>query len=489
MMGIFEPQVLLVLAIFTPFLTAACIYAFGAKPSIGYAGSLLTTFLVLGLAQHLLDGEKIYAQITEVLPNVGLAFELTGFGLVYAAMAAILWFVTLIYASGYMVVNNYGNLVRFYSFFAIAIFCALGIAFSANLLTMFIFYEAMTLCTYPLVTHKGTLEARRAARRYLGILMGASLLLFLPAIVWVYHITGSTDFVEGGLLAENGISGAFIPFLMLMFAFGIAKAGLFPVHKWLPAAMVAPTPVSALLHAVAVVKAGVFCITKVPFFTIGTTSLAGSGYELLGANNPVLFIAIATMLAASVFAIAKNNLKQRLAYSTIAQLAYIVIASAVLAPISMVAAGLHMVAHGVAKITLFFCAGAIATATGKYEVSQLDGVGRKLPLVCGAFFIASLSMIGLPYIAGGISKHYIVEAAEASHLGWVAWAFYASMLLNAIYYLPISYRTFIKKANVKVEKVLPRSIKIAISITAALTVLYIVYYQLIADMLQIGGAR
>jgi multicomponent Na+:H+ antiporter subunit D len=236
-----------------------------------------------------------------------------------------------------------------------------------------------------------------------------------------------------------------------------------------------------------VVKAGVFCIGKVFFYTIGAASFGASGYEPAGVVNPILFIGIATMLAASVFAISKDNLKQRLAYSTIAQLAYIVIASALLAPISLLAAGLHMVAHGVAKITLFFCAGAIATATGKTEISQFDGVGRKLPLVCVALFIASLSMIGLPYIAGGISKDYIVEAAEEVNLGWVAWMFYASMVLNAVYYLPISYRTLIKKADVKVKQALPQSMKLAISITAGLTLLYAAYYGLVLEVLKIDG--
>jgi multicomponent Na+:H+ antiporter subunit D len=474
-MSFLEPQILLLLSVFLPLITAALIYVLGDFPKLrnaaGFAGATLTIYAIYILQLHYSNGVVVAAQLGQVLPNIALAFQLNGFGLIYAGMAAILWLVTLIYCLGYLPINKIPRQTSFYAFFAITLGCVMGIAFSANLFTMFVFYELMTLCTYPLIANKA------AGRVYLGVLIGASLLFFLPAIILVYHLTGSTDFISGGLLSERGISGSVISLLAILFALGIAKAALLPMHKWLPAAMVAPTPVSALLHAVAVVKAGVFCIAKITFFTIGAGSFAASGYELFGATNPVLFLGIATMLAASVFALAKDNLKQRLAYSTIAQLAYIVIATAILAPISLVAAGLHMVAHGVAKITLFFCAGAIATATGKKYVSEMNGVGRKLPLVCSAFFVASLSMIGLPFIAGGISKEYILDAAEAAHLGWVAWAFYASMALNAAYYLPISYRFFVAKAKVKIINKLPIAMLGAISITALLTLFYGVYYK------------
>lgn len=474
------PQILLVLAVFLPFVTASAIYAFGKFPRMREAASFVGALLSLGVFVKILSGFvggfTPAVKVFEILPNAGLAFEATGFGLVYAGLASVLWVVTLLYAHGYLRANNSQNLTRFYSFFAIAIGCALGMAFSANLLTMFIFYELMTLSTYPLVAHNEDEEAKLGARKYLSILLGASIMLFLPAIVLVYHLTGSTDFVSGGLLVAHGVSGKVVLLLAVLFGFGVTKAALMPLHKWLPAAMVAPTPVSALLHAVAVVKAGVFCLSKIMLFTLGAAAFDGG-------INPILFVAVVTLLLASITAISKNNLKQRLAYSTVAQLSYIVVASCVLAPLSLVAAGLHMVAHGVAKITLFFCAGAFATTTGKKYVSELDGVGRQLPIVSAAFFVASLSMIGLPLIAGGISKHYIVEAAEQVQLGWVMWVFYASMVLNAMYYLPISYRLFVKQGKVKLLQAMPKTMVVAIAFTVLLTLAYGAYYSEILELL------
>lgn len=477
----FEPQVLLVLTIFAPLLTAAAIYATGqferVRNCISFLGALASCALVLKQYQLFMADSAKPAEISEIFPHLSLAFEVTGFGLVFALLASILWLVTLIYAHGYMHVNKYSHKTGFYAFFAITIACALGIAFSANLLTMFIFYEIMTFSTYPLVIHSGNEQAKKAARIYIGWLVGASVALFLPAMIYVYQLTGTTDFTAGGLLVANEISGNVAGILALIFAFAIAKAALMPVQGWLPAAMVAPTPVSALLHAVAVVKAGVFCLAKITFFIIGAEAFTGT--------NPMLFIALFSMLAASIIALRKDNLKQRLAYSTIAQLAYVGVATALLAPISLAAAALHMVAHGVAKILLFFCAGAIASTTGKKYVNEFDGLGKNLPLICGAFFVASLSMIGVPYIAGGVSKEYILLAADNVGMGWIAWFFYVSMALNAAYYLPISWRFFAKQGKIKIAQELPKTMTFAIVFCALLTLGFAGYSNFILDLVEI----
>ena len=293
--------------------------------------------------------------------------------------------------------------------------------------------------TYPLVTHHGTDAARRGGRVYLALLMGTSIVFLLPALVFIWHLTGTTDFSAGGILAGK-LGHAGLAALLALCMFGIGKAALMPFHRWLPAAMVAPTPVSALLHAVAVVKAGVFSVVKVIVYIFGVDNLAQAG--LGGAADWLVVVAGFTIVAASVVALRADNLKRRLAYSTISQLSYVVMAAALLAPLSLIGAVLHIAAHAVGKITLFFAAGAIYTAAHKTEVSQLDGIGRRMPWTMGAFAISALSMIGLPPTVGFVSKWYMLSGAMvAQH--WLAVGVIAvSTLLNAGYFLPIVYRAF-----------------------------------------------
>lgn len=476
-----EASVLIMIAIFLPILAAAAINIFSANQKIrdiiGIIFAGLQIAVIFQIISKFLNADKLQASSFEILPNIPIAFEVEPLGLIYAGVASTLWLVTLIYSFSYMQVNKHKNQTRFYIFFAISIACSMGIAFADNLLTMFIFYEALTFATYPLVTHKGDAESKKSGRVYLGVLVGGSIALFLPAIIWTNSLAGTLDFTNGGVFGgSNAIDNIFIA-LLLMFAFGIGKAAIMPMHKWLPAAMVAPTPVSALLHAVAVVKAGVFCIAKIIFYIFGTEKLAQ-----IGGADWLSYFAAFTIITASIIALRQDNLKLRLAYSTIAQLSYIVLAAAIFNITGIIAAAAYIVAHAVAKITLFFSAGAIATSTGKKYISQLDGVGRKMPLIGIAFFITSLSMIGIPFIAGGEAKHLVEQAAISADKTWIIYILYTSMALNAAYYLPISYRMFFKKENVKIKIKTPILMKIAISITSLLTIFYFAYLEYILEI-------
>jgi multicomponent Na+:H+ antiporter subunit D len=453
-----------------PVLGALGIAAARRTPNLREGVTLGTAALlfwcVVSLLPAVLAGERPEQTLFEVLPGLSIAFRVEPLGMLFALVASGLWIVNSLYSIGYMRGNDEAHQTRFYVCFALALFAAIGIAFSANVFTLFVFYELLTLITYPLVTHHGTDKARQGGRVYLGILIGTSVMFLLPALIFTWHLAGTTDFRPGGILPAD-VSGAAVTGLLLLYMFGIGKAALMPFHRWLPAAMVAPTPVSALLHAVAVVKAGVFSVLKVIVFVFGPDALAGHTAWLAG-------IAGFTIIAASVVALGADNLKRRLAYSTISQLSYVVLAAAVLAPLSLVGAALHIAAHALGKITLFFAAGAIYTAAHKTEISQLDGIGRRMPWTMGAFAIGALSMIGLPPAAGFVSKWFMVSGAMAGE-HWLALAVIAaSTLLNAGYFLPIVWRAFFRPLSAEAaahphgEAPLPAVI--ALTLTAAGTV-------------------
>lgn len=423
-----------------PLLGAAGI-ALANKASNLREGVTLTTAALLfacvtQLLGPVLEGARPAVTLLEPLPGLPIAFYVEPLGMLFALIASGLWIVNSVYSIGYMRGNGEKKQTRFYVCFALAIAAALAIAFAANLLTLFLFYEVLTLITYPLVTHAGTDKAKHGGRVYLGILMGTSMLFLLPAVIYTWHVAGTTDFRAGGILPA-GMDKSEVAILLALFMFGIGKAALMPFHRWLPAAMVAPTPVSALLHAVAVVKAGVFSVVKVVVYVFGLDQLAG-------ATGWLVAIAGFTIVAASVVALYADNLKRRLAYSTISQLSYIVLAAALIAPLSIVAAALHIVVHAFGKITLFFAAGSIYTAAHKTEVSQLDGIGRRMPWTMAAFGIGALSMIGLPPAAGFVSKWYLVSGAMSQGHWFALAAILVSTLLNAAYFLPIVYRAFFR---------------------------------------------
>ena len=431
----------------------------------------VTTFLVVGsLTPTVLDGARPSITLFEFLPGLKITFTVEPLGMLFGLIGSGLWIVNSIYSIGYMRGNNENNQTRFYFFFAIAIASVLGIAFAGNMLTLFISYEILTLCTFPLVTHSGKPEAVKSGRTYLGILLGTSVGLQLLAIVWTWHATGTLDFRAGGIL-DGKVSGAAVSILLFLYMYGIGKAALMPVHRWLPAAMVAPTPVSALLHAVAVVKAGVFTVVKVIVYIFGFEFLSESL-----TTNWLVYVAGFTILAASIVALRQDNLKRRLAYSTISQLSYVIMATAILAPLSVMGAVIHIAAHAVGKITLFFAAGSIYTATHKTEVSQLNGIGRKMPWTMGAFAIASLSMIGVPPTAGFLSKWYMLMGALSVEHYFAIGVMIISTLLNTGYFIPIIFNAFFKESDHKNRHddnhgEAPLPIVIALTATATGTVL------------------
>ena len=464
-MSAFDPQ----LALAIPAAGAVLIAVTGRWPNLRETITLLSAvgllYVVVSLVPAVLSGQHPSSTMTTMMPGLAIRLVVEPLGMLFALVASALWIVNSIYSIGYMRGNKEHKQTRFYVCFAIALAATMGIAFAGNLLTLFLFYEILTLCTYPLVTHHGDAEAKRAGRIYLGILIGTSIGFLLLAIVWTWYLTGTLEFARGGILA-NHADAATTGILLALYMFGIGKAALMPVHRWLPAAMVAPTPVSALLHAVAVVKAGVFTVVKVIVYVFGVENLVA-----IGSGNWLAWVAGFTIIAASVIALRSDNLKRRLAYSTVSQLSYVTLAAALLAPASVIGAAFHVAAHAVSKITLFFAAGAIYTASHKTEVSQLDGIGRRMPITMTAFTIGALSLIGIPPAVGFISKWYILSGAAESGQFWAIAVLVVSTLLNAGYFLPIVYAAFFKPAKESDHHgEAPLPIIIALSMTATLTV-------------------
>jgi multicomponent Na+:H+ antiporter subunit D len=461
-------------AIAVPLIGSIGILLAGKAPNIRETITLITAvvmFTMVGALIHtVVGGGRPSVTLLEIFPGLDITFTVEPLGMLFGLVASGLWIVNSIYSIGYMRGNNEKNQTRFYFFFAIALASAVGVAFAGNMLTLFICYEVLTLCTFPLVTHSGKPEAMKSGRTYLGILLSTSIGLQLLAIIWTWHATGTLDFKAGGIL-DGKVSGVAVSILLFLYMYGIGKAALMPIHRWLPAAMVAPTPVSALLHAVAVVKAGVFTVVKVIVYIFGYEFLANSL-----TTNWLVYVAGFTILAASIVALRQDNLKRRLAYSTISQLSYVIMAAAILAPLSVMGAVLHIAAHAVGKITLFFAAGSIYTAAHKTEVSQLNGIGRKMPWTMGAFAIASFSMIGVPPTAGFLSKWYILMGAlEVEHYFAIG-VIIISTLLNAGYFMPIIYNAFFKEADDKNDPhadhgEAPLPVVIALTATAIGTVL------------------
>jgi multicomponent Na+:H+ antiporter subunit D len=479
-----DMQFALILTVVIPLIGAGLIAAASKQPNLREAVTLGTSVLLFLLVLYILDQSngQVVAVLATPLPGLALSLSTEPLGLLFATVASGLWIVTSIYSIGYMRGNNEQNQTRFYVFFAISISSALGVALSANVFTLFVFYEVLTLCTYPLVTHKGTEEARRGGRVYLGILLSTSIGFFLVAIVWTWTAAGHLDFEPGGILKGN-IDPAFLPLLVALYLFGVGKAALMPFHRWLPAAMVAPTPVSALLHAVAVVKAGVFSVLKITVYVFGIDFL----YET-GANRWMMWVAATTVILASLVALTKDNLKARLAYSTVSQLAYIVLGAMLVNSVAVVGAGMHIATHALGKITLFFCAGAIYVATHKTEISDMDGLGRTMPITYTAMLIGCLSVIGLPLTAGFWSKWYLALGAATVEQWAVLAVFMVSSLLNVAYLLIIPIRGFLFSPRLpagatKAIQEAPLASVIALSMTAVGCIVMFFYAQSLYEMM------
>jgi multicomponent Na+:H+ antiporter subunit D len=442
-----NPELVIPLAILAPLVGAVGIALTGRSPDLRESITLITSAITFALVASVFDdvmaGGRPEWTMMEMIPGLSISFKVEPLGMVFAGIASFLWIITTIYAIGYMRGHHEQNQTRFYICFAIAISSALGIAFAGNMLTLFVFYEVLTISTFPLVTHSGTPEAKRAGRVYLGILIGTSIGLQLVAVIWTWTLTGTLDFTEGGILKGHASEGI-VTVLLAMYVFGIGKAAVMPFHRWLPAAMVAPTPVSALLHAVAVVKAGVFTVLKVTVYIFGIDFLAD-----LGSSEWLKYMAGGTILIASLVAMQKDNLKARLAYSTISQLSYIVLAAMLVSDTAAIGGAMHIAMHAFGKITLFFCAGAIMVASHKTEISQMRGLGRQMPITFICFLIGSLSIIGLPPLGGVWSKWFIaLGAAETGDILFV-FVLMISSLLNVAYLIPIVVRGFFSDPDVE----------------------------------------
>lgn len=435
-----SPAGLISAVLVVPILGAVLISVTGSRPNLREAVTLTTALLlwllVLSLVSLVAAGERPALVLFNMLPGISVAFRAEPLGMLFAAVASSLWPLNSLYSVGYMRGNRESHQTRFYVCFAVAIWAVMGMALAANLLTFFAFYEVLTLSTYPLVAHKGDDAARAGGRSYLAYLLGTSIFLLLPAILWTWSVAGTLDFRLGGIL--NGrLPDSQLPILLGLFMFGIGKAALMPFHRWLPAAMVAPTPVSALLHAVAVVKAGVFAVMKVALYVFGMDLLRDTG-----ASAWLSWVAAFTLIVASLVALQQDNLKARLAYSTVSQLAYVVLGTALATSMGVIGGAVQIAMHAVAKITLFFCAGAIYTAHHLTQVHELNGLGRRMPITFAAFLIGAISIIGLPPMGGTWSKWFLLmgcaEAGQIVLLGTLL----VSSLLNIAYLLPVPVRGF-----------------------------------------------
>ncbi len=476
----------MIAAILLPLVGAFFIATSGRHPNLreGYTilFSAILMIVVFSLAPDIIAGGRPASSTISIMPGVSIAFNAEPLGMLFALIASGLWIINSLYSIGYMRGNKEPRQTQFYVAFAIAISATMGVAFAGNLFTLFLFYEILTLSTYPLVTHKGSDEARAGGRTYLSILLFTSVVFLLPAIIATFFLTGTLEFGAGGIFdpMTNNLTLGILAFL---FIYGIGKAAVMPVHRWLPAAMVAPTPVSALLHAVAVVKAGVFTVVKVIVYVFGLDMFATSS-----GTGWVVYVAGFTIVAASVIALRQNNLKRRLAYSTVSQLSYVVMAAAMATPLAIMGAAMHIASHALGKITLFFAAGSIYTAAHKTEISQLQGIGWRMPLTMTAFAIGSISMIGLPPTAGFLGKWYILSAAMESADVFVLIVIFASTLLNAAYFMPIVFSAFLKPpTNAEPDQnhgEAPWPIVLALCLTAAGTVVLFLYPDVVQSLAQ-----
>ncbi|MFH2059520.1 MAG: monovalent cation/H+ antiporter subunit D family protein [Pseudomonadota bacterium] len=457
-----------------------------AQESWKFIAGIIKLGLVLSMLPTILAGKQIVLTLFEIAPGAAIAFRVDGLGMTFALVAASLYMITCVYSIGYMRGLNEHSQTRFGCFFALAISATIGAAFSANLLTLYLFYEVLSLATYPLVTHHQDEKSKISGRRYLTFILGTSIALVLPAMIYCYHVTGTLEFSTAGIFSGQ-LSKPAATVLLLMFVFGFAKAGIMPFHSWLPAAMVAPTPVSALLHAVAVVKVGVFSIVRVMTGIFGVEFL--SAYNL---GVVVMAIASVTILLGSCIALSQDELKRRLAYSTISQLSYIIFGVALLSPQGLLGGVIHIVMHAFGKITLFFCAGAIYVATGKKYISQMSGLGKKMPFTFAAFFIGALGVIGLPPTGGFYSKwNLILGTLEAQQTIFML-VLLLSSFLNAFYFLPIVYKAFFGKSEDE-DQAIPVKIKeanlccvIPLVLTAGISIALFFYPTVFVNLIKIG---
>jgi len=469
----------LLLPLLIPLAAAGAIWLLRSQPRtrdvIALAAGVAQVIAVAALVPDVLDGGGSTLEISPFLPEAPIALRAGPLGVLLLVTASPLWLLTTLYSIGYLQGSDDAASTRFHVLVAITVAATAGVAFSANLVTLYLFYEAMTFATYPLVTYTGTDEAAAGGRRYLGYQLGTGIALLLPAIVLTYTQTGSFSFIPGGIFGAD--TEGWLPVVTyLLFLFGVAKAALVPVHVWLPSAMVAPTPVSALLHAVAVVNVGVFTLFRILLDVFGEEAMAS-----LDLATVTLVVTSVTILAASLIAFTTRNLKEILAYSTIGQLSYMVLGIALLTEPGITGGILHLAGHAVSKITLFFAVGAIAIGTGATTLDGLRGLGQRMPLVVGAFAVGAASIIGLPPTIGFITKYFLFIGAAQARQWIVLVVFGISTLLTATYYLRVARGSLSplptadegrgSSAGQGALRRVPTTMLVPIGVTAALTVL------------------
>lgn len=419
------------------------------RTTLNLAGAVAKVLLVAAMLWGVWHGER-YETRFELVAGIEFVLRIDSLALLFVTLSALLWLATTVYAIGYLEDSPHRS--RFFGFFSLCVSATVGVALAGNLLTFVFFYELLTLSTYPLVVHRGTARALRAGNVYLAYtLLGGALLL--AGTAWLYVLTAPTEFASGGVVSALAIEhrGALVAIFVLLVAGLGVKAGIVPLHTWLPIAMVAPAPVSALLHAVAVVKAGAFGIVRVVYDVYGVETAAA-----LGLLTPLAAIAAFTILYGSMRALVQQEIKKRLAFSTVSQVSYILLGVAIFGPIGTIGGLVHLVHQGLMKITLFFCAGNLAETLGIHRISELDGVGRRMPWTMAAFTIGAFGMIGLPPVAGFVTKWYLGLGAVEAGMHWVLVVLVASSLLNAAYFLPLVYAAWFKPPAGEWRESMPR---------------------------------
>ncbi|QWC19964.1 cation:proton antiporter [Halorubrum sp. 2020YC2] len=452
------PDIRPLLAVLVSFVAAFFIVASHRSPNVREGWTLVASLAKFGVVASMLpavlDGAVFEWSAGAFLPGVGAPIEFAlradALGMLFAFLASGLWIVTSFYSIGYMRGLDEPNQTRYFAAFAVSLAATMGIAFAGNLVTIFVFYEILSIATYPLVAHDETAEARSAGRKYLAYTMFGGGVLVLAGTALVYLLAGSVDFTAGGIaeLANADPGLAMLAFFLLAIGFGV-KAGIMPLHQWLPEAMVAPTPVSGLLHAVAVVKSGAFGVSRVVLDVFGPELVFDLSLPLgFSAGLVLSTVGAITLTAASLIALRKDHLKRRLAYSTISQLSYIILGLGLFGWYGLVGALLHIPAHAFMKLTLFFCAGNIHVSTHTDYISQMAGIGKRMPLTMGAFTVASLGMAGIPLLAGFVSKYYMLIGGVQMGMELTPIAYYLvgalllSGVLNVAYFWPVIYTAF-----------------------------------------------
>ena len=437
---------LLLAALLAPLTGAGLVMLNKRRPNVREACSFIAAAVMFGvvgsLIRPVLNGQSLVCHLFTILPGVSITLRADAFSMVFALVASFLWIVTVAYSMGYMRGLHEHAQTRFNACFALALFGAIGCAFADNLFTLYLFYEIVSITTYPLVAHHQDQEGYEGARKYLVYLTATAKALVLPAMILTYVLCGTLDFstnMHTGIFPA-GTSRILVTVTYVCLILGFAKNGIMPFHGWLPGAMVAPTPVSALLHAVAVVKVGVFSTTRVMLYVFGVNTM-----DAFNLGIPTAYFVSFTILAASLIALSKDNLKARLAYSTVSQLSYVILGVALLTPAGIEGGLVHIANHAFSKITLFFCAGAIYVASHRKNISEMGGLGKAMPWTFAAFAVAALSMIGAPPVAGFVTKWYLLVGSMEAHQIGIMVVLLASTILNAAYFAPVVYHAYFGK--------------------------------------------